>query len=110
MYNHLFHRSGGTSAAKEKEKFEKEKAKLTSELDSMKQRLANAINYQQELDAKCTAAEEQISKYEEMIEVCIFLVMLKHITYCLTVLVDICWKEPWASLAVKEGFVSVRPT
>ncbi|XP_026323170.1 cilia- and flagella-associated protein 58-like [Hyposmocoma kahamanoa] len=60
--------TGGQSAAKEKEKFEKEKAKLTSELDSMKQRLANAINFQQELDAKCTAAEEQISKYEEMLE------------------------------------------
>lgn len=42
---------------------------MTSELDSMKQRLANAINYQQELDGKCTAAEEQISKYEEMVEV-----------------------------------------
>lgn len=68
----MFHQSGGQSAAKEKEKFEKEKAKLTSELDAMKHRLANAINYQQELDAKCTTAEEQISKYEEMLEVDIF--------------------------------------
>lgn len=72
IYKHLFHRRGGTSAAKEKEKFEKEKAKLTAELDSMKQRLANAINYQQELDSKCTAAEEQIGKYEEMLEVGFF--------------------------------------
>lgn len=46
---------------------------MTSELDSMKQRLANAINYQQELDAKCTTAEEQISKYEEMVEVSTFM-------------------------------------
>ncbi|CAB3222985.1 unnamed protein product [Arctia plantaginis] len=60
--------AGATSAVKEKEKFEKEKARLQSELDSAKQRLTNALSYLEELDAKNTTAEETILKLEEQLE------------------------------------------
>ncbi|XP_049880437.1 cilia- and flagella-associated protein 58-like [Pectinophora gossypiella] len=60
--------AGATSAVKEKEKFEKEKAKLVAELDGIKLRLSNAINYQEELEQKNNAAEENIAKLEETLE------------------------------------------
>lgn len=54
---------------KEKEKFEKEKAKLQNELESTKLRLANAISYQDELEQRNNSAEDTIMKLEEQIEV-----------------------------------------
>ncbi|XP_063896257.1 cilia- and flagella-associated protein 58-like [Helicoverpa armigera] len=60
--------AGATSAAKEKEKFEKEKARLQGELDALKQRLANSVQYVEELEAKNHDKELNISKLEEQIE------------------------------------------
>ncbi|CAH0721042.1 unnamed protein product, partial [Brenthis ino] len=60
--------AGATSAVKEKEKFEKEKARLQGELDGVKQRLTNALNYVEELEQKNTTAEESIAKLEEQLE------------------------------------------
>ncbi|XP_047539551.1 cilia- and flagella-associated protein 58-like [Vanessa atalanta] len=60
--------AGATSAVKEKEKFEKEKARLQGELDGVKQRLTNALSYIEELDQKNTNAEETIAKMEEQLE------------------------------------------
>ncbi|XP_075986652.1 cilia- and flagella-associated protein 58-like isoform X1 [Anticarsia gemmatalis] len=60
--------AGATSAVKEKEKFEKEKARLNSELDGVKQRLTNALGYVEELENKNTMAEENIAKLEEQLE------------------------------------------
>ncbi|CAH2059586.1 unnamed protein product, partial [Iphiclides podalirius] len=60
--------AGATSAVKEKEKFEKEKARLQGELDSVKLRLTNALGYIEELESKNTAAEETIAKMEEHLE------------------------------------------
>ncbi|KAF9407537.1 hypothetical protein HW555_012476 [Spodoptera exigua] len=59
---------GATSAAKEKEKFEKEKLRLQGELDAVKQRLANSVQYVEELEAKNNDKELNISKLEEQIE------------------------------------------
>lgn len=66
--NYLF-KSGATSAAKEKEKFEKEKARLQGELDAAKLRLSNSHSYISELEAKNTSNEVTISKLMEQIEV-----------------------------------------
>ncbi|XP_047511970.1 cilia- and flagella-associated protein 58-like [Pieris napi] len=60
--------AGATSAVKEKEKFEKEKARLQGELDGAKLRLTNALNFIEELEQRNTAAEENISKLEEQLE------------------------------------------
>ncbi|XP_052752847.1 cilia- and flagella-associated protein 58-like [Galleria mellonella] len=60
--------AGATSAVKEKEKFEKEKARLQGELDGVKQRLSNALNYVEELENRNTAADENIVKLEEQLE------------------------------------------
>ncbi|KAM3957974.1 cilia- and flagella-associated protein 58 [Aphomia sociella] len=60
--------AGATSAVKEKEKFEKEKARLQSELDGVKQRLSNALNYVEELENRNTTADENIAKLEEQLE------------------------------------------
>ncbi|KAF9799432.1 hypothetical protein SFRURICE_003129, partial [Spodoptera frugiperda] len=60
--------AGATSAAKEKEKFEKEKARLQGELDAVKQRLANSLHYVEELEGKNHDKEINISKLEEQIE------------------------------------------
>lgn len=60
---------GATSAVKEKEKFEKEKARLQGELDGVKQRLTNALSYVDELEQKNTAADDSIAKLEEQLEV-----------------------------------------
>lgn len=60
---------GATSAVKEKEKFEKEKARLQGELDGTKLKLTNALNFIEELEQRNTAAEETISKLEEQLEV-----------------------------------------
>ncbi|KAI8423270.1 hypothetical protein MSG28_014297 [Choristoneura fumiferana] len=60
--------AGATSAVKEKEKFEKEKARLQGELDGMKLRLTNALGYVEELEARNTAGEEAIAKLEEQLE------------------------------------------
>ncbi|CAK1594342.1 unnamed protein product [Parnassius mnemosyne] len=60
--------AGATSAVKEKEKFEKEKARLQGELDSVKLRLNNALSYIEEMEQKNTAAEESIAKLEEQLE------------------------------------------
>jgi hypothetical protein len=60
---------GATSAVKEKEKFEKEKARLQGELDGIKHRLNNALNFVEELEQRNTAAEETITKQEEQLEV-----------------------------------------
>lgn len=54
---------------KEKEKFEKEKARLQGELDGLKLRLANSLNFIEELELRNTAADETISKLEEQLEV-----------------------------------------
>lgn len=67
--SHLFFDSGATSAVKEKEKFEKEKARLQGELDAVRLRLSNALNYQEELEQRNSAAEETIAKLEEQLEV-----------------------------------------
>ncbi|XP_045455418.1 cilia- and flagella-associated protein 58-like [Melitaea cinxia] len=60
--------AGATSAVKEKEKFEKEKARLQGELDGVKQRLTNALSYIDELEQKNTNADETIAKLEEQLE------------------------------------------
>ncbi|KAI5639432.1 cilia- and flagella-associated protein 58 [Phthorimaea operculella] len=60
--------AGATSAAKEKEKFEKEKARLLNELEAMKQRLANAQTFADELEAKNLASEALVAKLEEQQE------------------------------------------
>ncbi|XP_068625385.1 cilia- and flagella-associated protein 58-like [Battus philenor] len=60
--------TGATSAVKEKEKFEKEKARLQGELDGVKLRLTNALNYVTDLEAKNTEGEETIAKLEEQLE------------------------------------------
>ncbi|XP_038219594.1 cilia- and flagella-associated protein 58-like [Zerene cesonia] len=60
--------AGATSAVKEKEKFEKEKARLQGELDGVKLRLTNALGYIEELEQKNTAADENIAKLEEQLE------------------------------------------
>ncbi|XP_028043667.1 cilia- and flagella-associated protein 58-like [Bombyx mandarina] len=60
--------AGATSAVKEKEKFEKEKARLQGELDGVKLRLTNALSYQEELEQRNTSAEETIAKLEEQLE------------------------------------------
>ncbi|CAG4970755.1 unnamed protein product [Colias eurytheme] len=60
--------AGATSAVKEKEKFEKEKARLQGELDGVKLRLTNALGYIEELEHKNTAADENIAKLEEQLE------------------------------------------
>ncbi|KAJ0170912.1 hypothetical protein K1T71_013684 [Dendrolimus kikuchii] len=60
--------AGATSAVKEKEKFEKEKARLQGELDALRLRLTNALNYQEELEQRNTAADESIAKLEEQLE------------------------------------------
>lgn len=60
--------AGATSAAKEKEKFEKEKARLQGEVDGLKQRLHNALSFQEELEQRNTTAEETIAKLEENLE------------------------------------------
>ncbi|XP_050681914.1 cilia- and flagella-associated protein 58-like [Leptidea sinapis] len=60
--------AGATSAVKEKEKFEKEKARLQGELDGVKHRLNNALSFIEELEHKTTAAEEDIAKLEEQLE------------------------------------------
>ncbi|KAJ8715461.1 hypothetical protein PYW07_009943 [Mythimna separata] len=60
--------AGATSAAKEKEKFEKEKARLQGELDGAKTRLANSLSYIEELEAKNVSNETAIAKLEEQIE------------------------------------------
>ncbi|XP_059050606.1 cilia- and flagella-associated protein 58-like [Achroia grisella] len=60
--------AGATSAVKEKEKFEKEKARLQGELDGVKLRLSNALKYVEELENKNTAADENIAKLEEQLE------------------------------------------
>ncbi|XP_072932969.1 cilia- and flagella-associated protein 58-like [Epargyreus clarus] len=60
--------AGATSAVKEKEKFEKEKARLQGELDGVKLRLTNALNFIEELEHKNTTAEEDIAKLEEQLE------------------------------------------
>lgn len=54
---------------KEKEKFEKEKARLQGELEGVKHRLTNALSFVEELEQKNTAAEETIAKMEEQLEV-----------------------------------------
>ncbi|KAJ8709573.1 hypothetical protein PYW08_009577 [Mythimna loreyi] len=59
---------GATSAAKEKEKFEKEKARLQGELDGARLRLSNSLSYIEELEAKNVSNEVAISKLEEQIE------------------------------------------
>lgn len=64
-----FVNSGATSAVKEKEKFEKEKARLQGELDALRLRLGNALNYQEELEQRNTAGDEMIAKLEENLEV-----------------------------------------
>ncbi|GBP61014.1 Cilia- and flagella-associated protein 58 [Eumeta japonica] len=56
------------SAAKEREEFEKEKLRLQGELDGVKNRLSNALNYQEELEQRNTAAEEKIAHLEEVLE------------------------------------------
>ncbi|XP_026745828.1 cilia- and flagella-associated protein 58-like [Trichoplusia ni] len=60
--------AGATSAVKEKEKFEKEKARLQGELDAMKVRLANSVQYCEELEVKVQGADQSISKLVEQIE------------------------------------------
>ncbi|CAG9794863.1 unnamed protein product [Diatraea saccharalis] len=60
--------AGATSAVKEKEKFEKEKARLQGELDGIKLRLNNALNYVEELEQRNTVADETIAKLEERLE------------------------------------------
>ncbi|KAL0811267.1 hypothetical protein ABMA28_009685 [Loxostege sticticalis] len=60
--------AGATSAVKEKEKFEKEKARLQGELDAVKLRLTNALGYVEELEQRNTAADENIAKLEEQME------------------------------------------
>ncbi|XP_069362955.1 cilia- and flagella-associated protein 58-like [Maniola hyperantus] len=60
--------AGATSAVKEKEKFEKEKARLQGELESVNYRLANALSFVEELEHKNTAADETIAKLEEQLE------------------------------------------
>ncbi|CAH0401574.1 unnamed protein product [Chilo suppressalis] len=60
--------AGATSAVKEKEKFEKEKARLQGELDGMKLRLTNALGYIEEMEQRNTAADETIAKLEERLE------------------------------------------
>lgn len=65
----MFILSGATSAVKEKEKFEKEKARLQGELDAMKVRLANSVQYCEELEVKVQGADQSISKLVEQIEV-----------------------------------------
>ncbi|CAG9569509.1 unnamed protein product [Danaus chrysippus] len=59
---------GATSAVKEKEKFEKEKARLQGELDGATHRLTNALSYIEELEQRNTHAEESIAKLEEQLE------------------------------------------
>lgn len=65
--------SGATSAVKEKEKFEKEIARLQGELDGLKLRLTNAMSYQEELEQRNTSAEETIAKLEEQLEVALYI-------------------------------------
>nr|XP_032523676.1 cilia- and flagella-associated protein 58-like [Danaus plexippus plexippus] len=60
--------AGATSAVKEKEKFEKEKARLQGELDGATHRLTNALSYIEELEQRNTHAEESIAKLEEQLE------------------------------------------
>ncbi|XP_053619336.1 cilia- and flagella-associated protein 58-like isoform X2 [Plodia interpunctella] len=60
--------AGATSAVKEKEKFEKEKARLQGELDGIKLRLTNSLNYIEELEQKMNTAEDNIAKLEESLE------------------------------------------
>ncbi|XP_063629584.1 cilia- and flagella-associated protein 58-like [Cydia splendana] len=59
---------GATSAAKEKEKFEKEKQRLLGELDGLKHRLSGATSYIEELEQKLSKAEETIAGMEEQLE------------------------------------------
>ncbi|XP_063389253.1 cilia- and flagella-associated protein 58-like [Cydia fagiglandana] len=59
---------GATSAAKEKEKFEKEKQRLLGELDGLKHRLNGANSYIEELERKLNKAEETIASMEEQLE------------------------------------------
>ncbi|XP_013165502.1 PREDICTED: cilia- and flagella-associated protein 58-like isoform X1 [Papilio xuthus] len=60
--------AGATSAVKEKERFEKEKARLQGELDGIKLRLDNALGYIEDLEHRNTAGEESIAKLEEKLE------------------------------------------
>ncbi|CAH2240416.1 jg16781 [Pararge aegeria aegeria] len=60
--------AGATSAVKEKEKFEKEKARLQGELEGVKHRLNNSLSFIEELEQKITAAEETIAKLQEQLE------------------------------------------
>ncbi|XP_063834480.1 cilia- and flagella-associated protein 58-like [Ostrinia nubilalis] len=60
--------AGATSAVKEKEKFEKEKARLQGELDGVKLRLTNALGYVEELEQRNTVGDETIAKLEEQLE------------------------------------------
>ncbi|XP_061723213.1 cilia- and flagella-associated protein 58-like [Cydia pomonella] len=59
---------GATSAAKEKEKFEKEKQRLQGELDGARQRLSGATSYIEELEQKLNKADDTISSLEEQLE------------------------------------------
>ncbi|CAH0597808.1 unnamed protein product [Chrysodeixis includens] len=60
--------TGATSAVKEKEKFEKEKARLQGELDSLKVRLANSVQYCEEMEVKVQGADQNICKLTEQLE------------------------------------------
>ncbi|KAJ2940036.1 hypothetical protein O0L34_g14069 [Tuta absoluta] len=60
--------AGATTAAKEKEKFEKEKARLNNELEAWKVRLANAQVFADELEVKNQTAEALVAKLEEQQE------------------------------------------
>ncbi|XP_030033121.2 cilia- and flagella-associated protein 58 [Manduca sexta] len=60
--------AGATSAVKEKEKFEKEKARLQGELDGIRLRLTNALSYQEELEQQNNEGAETIAKLEEQLE------------------------------------------
>ncbi|XP_063369056.1 cilia- and flagella-associated protein 58-like [Cydia amplana] len=59
---------GATSAAKEKEKFEKEKQRLLGELDGVRQRLSGATSYIEELEQKLNKADDTIAAMEEQLE------------------------------------------